>query len=61
MEEHIAARAGHPVSDFWSHIEDRHKLSGNGFGECDGYHEMGDLRLALSNPTGRSRDRPGRM
>jgi hypothetical protein len=22
-------------------------LSGNGFGECDGYHEMGDLRLAL--------------
>jgi hypothetical protein len=23
------------------------RLSGNGFGECDGYHEMGDLRLAL--------------
>jgi len=21
----------------------------NGFGECDGYHKMGDLRLALLN------------
>ena len=46
-------------------------LSGNGFGECDGYHEMGewlrcyhemgDLRLALLNPTDRSHDGSGRM
>jgi hypothetical protein len=33
----------------------------NGFGECDGYHKMGDLRLALLNPTDRSHDRPCRM
>jgi hypothetical protein len=33
----------------------------NGFGECDGYHKMGDLRLALLNPTDRSHDGSGRM
>jgi hypothetical protein len=37
---------------------DRTGAIGNG---CDGHHEMGDLRLALSNPTDRSHDGSGRM